>query len=100
MAISKPSYIISASALIKGNRCKLAGLQIITDGTNSVTVAIHDVPDASTSRTDANKAAHWYVAGIDNVGGRDWAHPKLLSYGAYVVLTGTNGKCIIDFVFE
>lgn len=98
--ISKPSYVISASGLIFDVKCKLASLQIITDGTNNVTVDIHDVPSASTSRTDANKAAMWYTPGPDYCGGRDWAHPKLLSYGCYVVITGTNGKCILDFVFE
>lgn len=101
MATSKPSYVIDAPGqLIRGVKCKLASIQIITNGTNDVAVDIHDVPDASTSRTDANKAAYWYTAGPDRSGGRDFVHEKLLSYGCYVVITGTGGKAIIDLIFE
>ena len=71
----------------------LAGIIIMTDGTNNCKVIIYD----GTSASGVVKY-ETTVKGADHYGGRIWVFPLSIEVGVYVVASGTGGSYILEYI--
>lgn len=71
--------------------CKMSGLGIITDGTNTAKVIIDD-------STDGSGTVNWEqsVVGANHYGGRNWTDPLEFDNGIYVTVSGTGASYFIE----
>ena len=71
----------------------LAGILIMTDGSNDAKVIIYD--GTSTAGTVKYETT---VKGADHYGGRIWTFPLMMNAGIYVVVSGTGGSYILEYI--
>jgi len=84
----------TASANIYASACYVAGLHIMTDGTNDAVVMMYD----SATTTTTHKIIEFTVVGADNYGGKVWRWPVKVEHGIYVTVSGTGASYIVEYV--
>jgi hypothetical protein len=70
----------------------LMAINIITDGTNNVTVTLYDGTDSS-----GTQIWNQTVTGEKYVGGWLWNFPLKFETGIYMTISGTNGYAYIEY---
>ena len=71
----------------------LAGIIIMTDGSNDCKVIIYDG-----TTTGGTVKYETTVKGADHYGGRIWVFPLTINTGIYVVVTGSGGSYILEYI--
>jgi len=84
---------LTADTHITTGRGMLAGVLVITDGTNPATCIIYDNTSAA-----GKKLWEGVVPGASQYGGRNWTAPVRFETGLYVDLTGTGASCIVEYI--
>ena len=85
---------LSASGLVFAGPGWVTNLGIITDGSDNVTATLSD------SATGANGTiieGPLVVVGSAWFGGRSWNHPRCVTNGIYLVLSGTSAIAIVEY---
>jgi hypothetical protein len=94
-SFSRGEQTVAANATVQHHtgEAALAGIIIMTDGTNNCKVIIYDGTSASgTVKYETT------VKGADHYGGRIWVFPLAMQVGIYVVVSGTGGSYILEYI--
>jgi hypothetical protein len=94
-SMSRGEQTVAANAAVQHDTgiSALAGIIVITDGVNDCKVIIYD--GTSTSGTVKYETT---VKGADHYGGRIWTFPLMIQTGIYVVVSGTGGSYILEYI--
>ena len=92
---ARTSYEQTASGVVSAGPCLLTGVAVMTGGLKfpDVTVILYD----NASAASGNVLAEFVVAGVDNLGGRDYKDPVHCINGIYVSLSGAGGSYIVEY---
>ena len=84
---------ISSSQIVTSSACRLSGILVKSDGTNTATVVVYD-------NTSAAGKILWEVSvtGAQQFGGRNWIFPVIADNGLYCEISGTNAAAIVEYV--
>lgn len=84
---SLPSGELDTSTLIHTGPALVTGVKIRTNGTNDVTVELHNTVDGSGDPVDT-----WKVTGSENYGGTQYGFaPVYMDTALYISVSGTGG---------
>lgn len=94
-SFSRGEQTVASNATVQHDTGKsaLAGIIIMTDGSNDCKVIIYD--GTTTSGTVKYETT---VKGADHYGGRIWVFPLAINTGIYVVASGSGGSYILEYI--
>ena len=72
----------------------IAGVEIITDGTNDVKLILYD----NASAASGTVLFEGTVLGGSHFGGRVWSYPVIYDNGIYADITGTGASYIVEYI--
>jgi len=85
---------LTADGAIFAAPCQLAGVNILTDGSNNATVILYD----NASAASGTKVYEGEVVAANLYGGRNFIFPIRCHNGLYLDITGTGASVIVDYI--